>query len=344
MELNALEVSNIRERIEQIKRDLESYRNFLQSRTENTGYHSDSIKNNSSNETISRSYYTAKNELKDLEKKLSKSTYVSYDNNDSIKIGSKFTVAFSDCKEAEDFILTEKIIGKTSIYGYISVESDFGKSIIGKHTGDKFSYELCSPLISSVVSGVVVNVKKEYTDYVHFIREQERQNRKSKKGLYIKNLALKSGNIDLYKKFNGITISQKHLLEEELLKLKSNIPKKDLNRINNIQTILDQRGIVSTNPDSNIIDIGSSFSIMLFNGEKTITKRLEMINQAFTTETDDSYIELISSLGAAIYGLGENANFCLKNYSGIVYDIDNTKYDERFITRDPKIYQKAKKK
>ena len=104
-------------------------------------------------------------------------------------------------------------------------------------------------------------------------------------------------------------------------------------------------------PDDNIVGIGSKVSIMTFEDGQNQNRRVEIINQAVSTELNTDYIEAISPLGEQIIGLKDNQDFSYRYYStlynkvvignGIVYDINNNIHEA--IAANPTAYQKKRR-
>ncbi len=104
-------------------------------------------------------------------------------------------------------------------------------------------------------------------------------------------------------------------------------------------------------PLDNKIGIGSKVSIMTFEDGHIQNRRVEIINQAVSTELNTDYIEAISPLGEEIIGLKDNQDFSYHYYStlynkvvignGIVYDINNNMNET--LAKDPLTYQKKRR-
>ena len=108
---------------------------------------------------------------------------------------------------------------------------------------------------------------------------------------------------------------------------------------------------IATPPTDKTIGIGSKVSIMTFEDGKVQTKRVEVINEAVSTEISTDYVEVISALGQELIGLKNNQGFSYHYLSkiynnttagtGIVYNINNNMYEE--IADNPLTYQKTKR-
>lgn len=265
---------------------------------------------------------------------------------DFISKGKWFSVKFSGFEEEEKFIIVEEVDSKSTINGCISTSNPFAKCVLGKRKGEAFSYYGNNHLVEGVITKV--NLSKN----THFIKEKKVAVRICRvASQYIKEEIEKDPN-----SFKIITPSQIKLLKEYEWRLNENISTSCLKlTINSINNILNHYKIVRESPfilDNNRevvnkrIGYGTSFSMLLFGKNKSVCKRVEMVNLAFSTETTKDYIERISPLGFHIFGLKENDSFVVPglDISGIVYDVDNSLYEERFVTNDPLVYQKKLKR
>lgn len=108
---------------------------------------------------------------------------------------------------------------------------------------------------------------------------------------------------------------------------------------------------IVTPPSDNTIGVGSKVSIITFEDGEIQNRRVEIINQAVSTELNTDYIEAISPLGQEIIGLKNNQKFDYRYFSildnntllgnGIVYDINNNMDEE--LAKDPLTYQKRRR-
>lgn len=103
-------------------------------------------------------------------------------------------------------------------------------------------------------------------------------------------------------------------------------------RLGGVLKLLKERKIAST-PLEDEIGIGSKFSIITFENGQIQNRRVELINQAVSTELSTDYIEAISPLGRKLLGLKNNQQFEYyyegsKLGGGVVYDINNNMYED----------------
>lgn len=333
--LNAGDVANIREQIHMLEYKMYDEKKRAQSRLNNgdinleksgKGFYCDDVFDHNR-----RYLLEDKKKLEKLKDNLLSKNYCNHAKYDGcIRIGSSFSVCFLDSDCEEQFKIVNTLDGKSSLNGYISIDSPFAQSVLGKREGEDFSYVVSEKEVQGRVTQVQV------MEEVHFLR-----NRVGKENVF-KNNASSSSFI--------ITPSQLELLKEYEHKIRRMISTFDtkvllfyIQEIINCTSIISEPSFVKNNVNRKI-GYGTSFSVMIYAQEKIINQRLEMIHQAFSTETTKEYIERISTLGNSIYGLLENEQFFVPNLgiSGLVYDVDNSYYEERFVTNDPLVYQKRK--
>lgn len=121
-------------------------------------------------------------------------------------------------------------------------------------------------------------------------------------------------------------------------------------RLGIVNKLLRESKIVET-PCEDVIGIGSKVSIITYENASVQNRRVEIINQAVSTELNTDYVEVISPLGQEIIGLRNNQTFEYNYFSklenkvlhgtGIVYDINNNM--QEYLAKDPLTYQKKKR-
>ena len=121
-------------------------------------------------------------------------------------------------------------------------------------------------------------------------------------------------------------------------------------RLGRVNKMLKEYKVI-TPPSDKRIGIGSKVSIITFEDGQIQNRRVEVINQAVSTELNTDYVEAISPLGQEIIGLKDNQQFNYKYASkiynnvsttdGVVYDINNNINEELAIS--PLVYQKKKR-
>ena len=145
----------------------------------------------------------------------------------------------------------------------------------------------------------------------------DRMSSKAKKELQ----ELKKNDIDEYNKRHQITSSQARLLEEDLRRTSTQ---------NKGQLKAFYNSLEVTYPnDDDTIQVGSIVDLYLQDGDNEPTKHhFEFINRAVSTEVDADYVERISTLGTAIYGLKAGDTFSVRrknmpSLKGVIDSVDN---------------------
>lgn len=283
-------------------------------------------------------YNERKQELADINSALKNGIYLKSRTLNKINIGTRFEFQFLGEEEVCNYILVDKAIGVGSMQGFISRDSNVGKKLLNKESGE---------VIPDV--GTIIDIKRGDNDYVHYIREKEETLRiccceKEKlKSLRREKKTSKKAYQELEER-NMITESQKALLELEKERLllfsedDSTIRKKEIDKILKTSQI-------ATPPEDDSIGIGSKVVLDLWTETGRKIKTVEIINKAVSDELDGEYVERISALGSAIFGCqkGEKFMYRLDNrrnryIRGIVQEVHNNE-----ITRnDVLTYRKSR--
>lgn len=273
-------------------------------------------------------------EIEILYNLLSCSDYVVDVNTEQIDIGTKFSILFDGEEENETYTLLEELVGIGQYDGFVSTKSLFGQAVSGKKENDRFEYTTPA---NFKVSGTIVEIKKDLSEYAHFIKDRKIEYRIchiEKNKLSLLKERAKNNDIDAQeqlKESTALTRSQINILKLELEKLSKRKDKKQDPSIRSTIAVINKllkESPVAVPPLGDKIGIGSKFKIkFLLPEEKDV--EVELINKAVTTEVNDAYIEKISSLGTRLFGLKNNDEFSFFNgtttVAGIVYDIDNGK-------------------
>ena len=343
------QIRYLKEAIRELKLEIKEYESYFLDR--NITNSETTFRSIVGSDVIDNQFQAKISKLKIYEDAIATATYVREISKDQIGIGSKFKLRFEGEETAEEFQLIDTFIGTSLQDEIVTSESPLGKNLIGKKAGEDFSYSIESGNSKFLVSGTVEEIIPPAKNAIDFIRNKYVRDRKS--GTAKQETKMWAETIDLEESklqqqtWLTITESQKELLETELERLEKE-PKRTkeektaiATRMTKIKELL-KRPI--SHPEGNKIAVGSSFSVMLFEPEQTVFKRLELVNQAYSDELNDEYVERISALGMVVYGLGEGEEFVIKKdnqyISGQVYDIDNRKDSIR--TTSPLVYQKSK--
>ena len=252
---------------------------------------------------------------------------------ETVNCGTKFQYCFVDePTEIEEGMLADSMIGLASHKGFISSSSKLGEAVLGKQVGSVCIYKGVEDFQVIRITGIESN---RY-NYVNFIRSIPYNIRKCKQSR-MEMIMEKEENPDCYLRRKEITVSQLELLKEELERITNCINVKNITkikrRISEIKGYLKNREIAETCLDGTI-GVGTKFKITFLNRDGSmITKELEMINVALGDELDSDYVERISRLGVAIYGLREGDTFSYNfkgvgNVSGYVHDIQTQKLNK----------------
>lgn len=284
------------------------------------------------------SFHEARKELNQINSTLQNGVYLKERSINNINIGTKFLFQFLNEEEVYQFTLVDNSLGLSSIDGFISKDSPFGQKVLGKKDHD---------IIED--TGVVLEIKKSYDDYTHYIRERRNADRKSREAKRIlRDLKIQMENSKMaqeeYQKYQTITLSQRELLQEEQVRLMfGKLDHSTRIRLGIIKKILEERKVVIPDETDDTIEIGSRFSVLTYENGKSKIERKEMINCAVSDELETNYVERISPIGRQIFGLKNNEEFTyIKNnryLSGVVFDIDNS--IEQIKTNNTLAYQKV---
>ena len=294
-------------------------------------------------------------QLREYRELLVHSEYVKEPQKDEIGIGTRFRVRFDNDMQSDEFVLIDSMIGCNMANSSVTANSPLGKSLIGKKEGESFS---CFFESNNIITGTIEKIQMDEKENPSFIRNTKFSARiaesteKEIRELKAKYLIGQDVNGD-YSKRLAITESQVELLGEEVERLsyQLGLSREDLQtktlvnaRIANIRNLLKSRIITAPEEESQI-SVGSTFSMMLFEKDRTIFKRVEFINQAVGDELTDEYVERITPLGIVLYGLKEGDEFIYRRgssyISGKVYDIQNKKDEPRIM--NAVAYQRSKK-
>ena len=155
-------------------------------------------------------------QLKAYKEALVKSEFVD-ENSDTISYGSTVVVKLDSFDELETYTLVDTKIGlEDSVLNkgkqYISTNTRFGKSLIGKSKDDSFSYAGSDRNIS--ITGKIVDIIKE-SNNVHFIVSRSKSSRISREMFNKRKKLYLNNNWKTLDKLSEITLSQYELLKEE---------------------------------------------------------------------------------------------------------------------------------
>ena len=330
MKVTLEQISEIRRELKNAKRSLATYNDYLgQKEKTSTDYSGCGLIGDS---VIDAQYHKERDDLEKLYYILTNAEYVTDRQTDEIGIGTKFFMRFNDDTETKALILTEFVQGISYGSNFVSIESPLGQAVIGKKTGEGFSYQVVvgnGPRDRYNISGQIEGIVTEPKDYLQFISSRPLKNRISKEAKRERHELL-TANTEEAQEENArrheITDSQVQLLFLEKQKVgKHSRDKKDLKRLSEIEKVL-QTSKVATPPTDGTIGIGSTFEIVVSDGQNVETRRLELINRAVTTELEDAYVERIDALGSKLFGKRQDDIIKFKKdnktYSAAVVSVD----------------------
>lgn len=308
MKLVAEQIEVLRKRKQELLQRIEEYQKHCQTR-ESVGLdgigapHFQDLEMDLAN-------HSERSELNQIDELLKTSEFLVDRNFEVIDIGTAFYIDFGHGDKERTMLVDEG----TGIYRKAeitpTVTSDFGRAVRGKTEGETISYQVkATGRMVSVTIGEIDRIQKNYT---HFIKEKEYASRISKP-VKVEHGRLKKEDEEEYRRRHAITPSQVEMLKEELSKIKdSSKDPKQKSRKAIILKLLAENNIAPS-PTGTKVEVGSIVEFMLKEeGQDPTFHQVEFINQAVSTETDGMYVERISPLGAALYGLESEETFEVK--------------------------------
>lgn len=343
MKLIPEQITELRKRIETLKQTIDGYSDYVSSR-EITSCEQ------SSHEVIGDTQIESQlqmnlNNYGQLIRLLTGAEYVQTRNLDTIDIGTKFRVRFDGMTTSNPVYLVETSYSLGLNSNFSSIDSPLGKNVIGKTTNDRFSYALPSRFSNTernVISGTIEEIISDEKEYVHFLREKEKDDRMSRAVRNKLHDLRTSSNLEAQEEFarrNEISPSQKLLLVIEEERLRGATSPASVRRYEKVKALLDNATVAIT-PTDGTIGIGTTFEYLVTDGTTVEEKSAELINYAVSDELDDAYIERISHLGDCVFGLRENDKFRFRKGNkpmvGVITSVGKTKENS---SDRPKIYQ-----
>ncbi len=334
MKLIPEQLSALRARKEELRRELNGYREYLSHKEIVSGdrtsmaYIGDSL--------TDEQYQRDRTNYLETCDILEQSDCVTVRTFDSVQIGTKFIVELAGGLMADEVLmLTDSISGIPKGEGWVSCVSPLGSSVLGKKVGENFSY-LLPGREKRKMTGVVQDIITDPKSYLHFIKDTPSKNRTATalRGVLSR---LKTEFPEEYAKFQTVTHSQKQLLSLE----KDRVERMPLstsrtNRLNAINRALNAPTAIP--PTDGTIGIGSTFDIVLTDGTTTQTHHMELINRAHSTELEDAYVERIDTLGSKLFGLKQSSTFTLHR-DGKTYQCEVLNVDTPVNEHAPQLYK-----
>ena len=332
------QISYLREQREKILASLETYKDYLQNKEitssdySSRAYIGDSFTDDQ--------FHRERKNLHEVQSALEDSEYLKERNFDQISIGTKFIIQFDGMESTEAIILTDSIYGLSVDNGFVSITSPLGEHVLGKQPGQPFNYAIKTgsrPYDKRVVSGTILEIVRDPSEYVHFITERPKSQRMSKPEKRKLHSLLNDDSEEAKRElasYHTITPQQEYILRIEASHLSHKKDPKSISRLAVVRKLLATSKVI-TDVEPGIITVGSKFDLTIMSPEQHMTTgTYEMINSAVSEELEDAFVERISPLGESIYGLHEHDTFKFrkdnKTYTGVVDKIHpvKTKEDE----------------
>lgn len=248
---------------------------------------------------------------------------------DHVDIGTKFVAVYDGEDEETVFTLVESAQFISAYNGFVSVVSPFGNAAFGKKEGEHCSFEAAGRKIGFTIK----SIDKEMNNYLRTINSVQKCDRRCRASEKEVKEAIESGDVEKQEELRALTHSQTVLLKNEYDRLRRDSMSNKTNsisaRMSNIKRLLETRKVVGPDAKSDVIGVGSIFSVKLVSGnEEIVFENVELINCAVSDEYSFEYMERIGAIGYAVCGLREGDSFKVrignKHYTGEVYNINNT--------------------
>ena len=323
MKLVAEQIKYLRERKEELLRRKKAFAHYLSNNREK-----DSLEGIGTIYTDFQGndeYRRNLHEINKIESLLANSEIIVNRDLDKIGVGTAFYAQFVGEDEKERITLVEGGLPTYTGYDFVSLDSDFGKAVFGKKDGDTVVYTVSATGRQIGVSIDAIDRMSE--KYTHFIREKETSSRMTKT---VKDelASLKVHNPEEYQERHAVSYSQIELANEELQREKN----LSSSRKSFLQRIVSSKP--ASFPNDGSIGVGSRVVVLLQDETgATVQKSFEFINRAVSTELEDHYVERISTLGNALFGLKKDDTFMVRrshkpSLKGIVVSVDNEYLNE----------------
>ena len=249
-------------------------------------------------------YGRAVNEYSEIQQILCSCELVEKRELDKIEIGTAFYAHFDGDARKERFVLVEKGIPSDKDYHFLSLDSDFGRAVLGKRAGENVVYQTGSS--ATPIQASIDEIDQISSHYLQFLR--------SEKPIKAKHLI--------------ITESQRALAGEELLH-DCNL---SLERKNFLRKVILSPTVKV--PKDGTIGIGSKVSAFILdeNGEAQDVQ-FELIDRAVSTELDCEFVERKSPFGRAVTGLQEKDAFIVSgtNAKGVILSVCNEEKEKERV-------------
>lgn len=333
MKLIPEEIRYLREQMRRLKESQDTYYEYMRSREIKTanGPELHVIGDTLTEEKFQREFAN----YRCIMDTLINSEYITNPSTEEIEVGTKFVIMYdsSEDEDEEILVLTEGGFGYGVNDSIVTIDSPLGKVIQGKKAGEPFEFTLQNDIRINLskrkISGQVKEIKTDRKLYVQFIRDKDYRSRISKTAKKTIHSLLNSASEDdneEFKKLQEITPSQKELLEIKIKRLsKAEKTSSNISQLAYLKKLYRTANIAEPTYDGTI-GVGTTFELMVSDGENVTTSEYEMINKAVSDEMENEYIERISIIGGKIFGLKQDDQFEFvknnKKYKGIITRVD----------------------
>ena len=336
MKLIAEQVQELRKKIQELKLERKKYADYLNSREATSSSLTNFFQYG---DAITEHQFSRKfTDLDKIHRILDEAEYVMDRDLSTIDIGTLFKIRFTGDDRDEELLLVEGIY-QCDDRRMVALDSPLGSTIQGKKENDYFEYYVGEGGDRRKLSGVITEIVKDKNKYAGFIRERKRDDRMSRAIKKQRTANRSEGNYNGFESFDGrkiLTISQVESLKREVNWLNKNgrdsVAK---NRLSKLRNILSNCNIV-IDIDSDKVEIGSE--VVVYDDNSGLSKKYEIISEAFSQELQSEYIEAISPMGYSILGLSEGDKFSYRTgpqgskiVNGIVLGINNFKKEKKVV-------------
>ena len=315
MKLILEQLSDLRKRALSLKESLADYSDYLTAREITSS--DASPRGLVGDSHIESQFQMDLNTYAELLNLLTNAEYITARSAETIEIGTKFIVKFTNDNQHTAAYLVEKPLVLGLNKKFVSIDSPLGKSVFSKSEKDNFQYTM--PAISSMerqrITGTIEKIVTEPKEYTHFIREKDKKHRISESSeKELRRLRYSKSEEDRreYARRNTLTPSQIFLLRIEKARLEKSPGLDNKRRYNEVSRLLETAQVAEEVTDGSI-GIGTTFDILITDGAESHVKTVEMINYAVSDELDDAYIERISPAGSKAFGLKANDKFSYRS-------------------------------
>lgn len=191
MKLTPEQVQILTEKLKQLKKSVESYKDYFAEISGISGENNYTVDNGNNSVTASQ-YHFLKQQQQEYETYLRTAERIQKIDTDKIELGTKFHVRFDGEEEKEEFTLVDNSLGLSM--KHISMTSDIGKVITHLREKERFVIVLKN---GTKVSGEVTDIITNPKEYVRYMISTPVKNKMSRIAYRSKDLILTDSQRDL---------------------------------------------------------------------------------------------------------------------------------------------------